>query len=75
MTANGETCWCGCGEPVKEGSAFLPGHDRRAEAAVIKLKYGSIQKFVEAHGYGHGGKNLAQELAESGRRDTIEKGG
>ncbi len=69
MAERGETCWCGCGEATNEGSAFLPGHDRRAESAVIKLRYGSIQKFVEQHGYGPGGKNLRQELAEWERRN------
>lgn len=49
------TCWY-CGETVGPESFFCAGHDRAAEAAVIKSEYGSIAAFVAAHGYGPDGK-------------------
>ncbi len=45
-------CWCGCGAETPVGSFFAPGHDKRAEAALIKKKYGSVAEFVAWHGYG-----------------------
>ena len=59
MTRTTETCWCGCGEPTLPGSAFLPGHDRKTEAALIKVEYGSIQRFLERHGYGPGARTYS----------------
>jgi hypothetical protein len=50
-------CWCGCGEEVPTRSFFVSGHDRRAESAVIKYEYGSVAGFLDAHGYGPGGKS------------------
>ena len=44
-------CWCGCGSETARGSFFLPGHDRAAEAAVIKVVYGGIPQFLLEHGY------------------------
>ena len=44
-------CWCGCGADVPIGSFFLSGHDRRAESAVIAMKYGSVVEFLAKHGY------------------------
>ncbi len=64
MTKPTETCWCGCGEQTTSGGPFLPGHDRKAESAVIKVEYGSIKRFLEAHGYGPGGKNPQEALAQ-----------
>jgi hypothetical protein len=61
-----ETCWCGCGEETGHRSFFAPGHDRRAEAAVVRLEYGSVAQLVEEHGYGPGGKNLMEALSERG---------
>ena len=61
-----ETCWCGCGEETGPRSFFAPGHDRRAEAALIRLQYGSVAGFLEEHGYGPGGKNLMQEAKKRG---------
>ncbi len=71
MAKQPETCWCGCGE-VTDGGTFLPGHDRRAESAVIKVEYGSIKRFLEHHGYGPGGKNPQEELARKaqGRKNS-----
>ena len=57
-------CWCGCGEVTRIGSFFKPGHDRIAETAVITVEYGGVPKFLDSHGYGHGGKNPKQALQE-----------
>lgn len=54
-------CWCGCGAEVPIGSFFKPGHDKRAEAAVIKVKYGSIARFLDENGFGPDGRNAMQE--------------
>ena len=61
-------CFCGCGSEVALGKFFVPSHDRKAEAAVIRLKYGSVAAFVVAHGYGPGGAN-AQKERERAERD------
>ena len=45
-------CWCGCGEEVGLGKFFLPGHDKKAEAEVIRKEYGGVPQFVVQHGYG-----------------------
>ena len=46
-------CYCGCGAALDDPRAFfLTGHDKRAEAEVIREKYGSVVAFVVAHGYG-----------------------
>jgi hypothetical protein len=42
-------CFCGCGRRVPEGRFFVPSHDRRAEADIIRERYGSIAGFVAAH--------------------------
>lgn len=49
-------CWCGCGEDAARGSFFLPGHDKKAESAVILVEYGGVPEFLQQHGYGPGGK-------------------
>ena len=49
-------CWCGCGEDAARGSFFLPGHDKKAESAVILVEYGGVPEFLKGHGYGPGGK-------------------
>ena len=51
VTATGQ-CFCGCGGATKPGRFFVQTHDRVAETAVIREKYGSIAAFVVAHGYG-----------------------
>ena len=62
-------CWCGCGEPVGRGAFFTPGHDKRAEAAVVKVEYGSVPDLLDQHGYGpHGTKNAAEELRKYQQR-------
>lgn len=45
-------CWCGCGEEVAPGRHFVANHDRKAEAALVKLEYGSIADMLAHHGYG-----------------------
>ena len=55
-------CWCGCGEEAVLGKFFRSGHDKVAEAAVIKLEYGSVPEFLVRHGYGPGGKNARAEM-------------
>jgi hypothetical protein len=42
-------CFCGCGQRVPEGRFFVQSHDRRAEADIIRERYGSIAGFVAAH--------------------------
>lgn len=57
-------CWCGCGEDVARGSFFLPGHDKKAESAVILVEYGGVAEFLDRHGYGPEGKNPTSALEE-----------
>jgi hypothetical protein len=57
-------CWCGCGHDVARGSFFLPGHDKKAEAAVILVEYGGVPEFLTKHGFGPGGKNPQKALEE-----------
>jgi hypothetical protein len=56
-------CWCGCGAKTSLGAFFLPGHDKRAEAAVVKTRYRTIPDFLVAHDFGPNGKNPSEELA------------
>ncbi len=55
-------CWCGCGDETKIGSFFRAGHDKVAQAAVIRVEYGGIPEFVARHGYGPKGKNAMRAL-------------
>jgi len=61
-------CWCGCGTLVKGKRCFASGHDRKAESTVIKLKYGSVAKFVADHGFGPDGENLMEALAAARKK-------
>jgi hypothetical protein len=61
-------CWCGCGSETSIGAFFVSGHDRRAEAAVVKAEYENVPTFLVRHGYGPGGKNPTRELDEFRRR-------
>ena len=45
-------CWCGCGAEVPARSFFQQGHDRRAEAMLKTIHYGSVADMLAAHGYG-----------------------
>jgi hypothetical protein len=47
---------------VKVGAFFVQGHDKRAEAAIVKTVYGSVPALLVAHGFGPDGKNADQEL-------------
>ena len=55
-------CWCGCGKEAKRGAFFAPGHDKRAEAAVVKVIYGSVPQLLLAHGFGPQGKSASDAL-------------
>jgi hypothetical protein len=55
-------CWCGCRAETGLGSFFVSGHDKRAEAAIVKTVYGDVPKLLVAHGFGPGGKNASEEL-------------
>lgn len=63
-------CWCGCGQDVARGSFFLPGHDKKAESAVILVEYGGVPEFLAKHGFGPGGKNPQNALAEWRRNNN-----
>jgi hypothetical protein len=46
-------CYCGCGSELNDPRGFfVSGHDKRAEAKVIKERYGNVPNFLLAHGYG-----------------------
>jgi len=55
-------CWCGCESEAGIGSFFLPGHDRFAESAVIRLKHRDVAHFLVAEGFGPGGRNARKEF-------------
>ena len=50
-------CFCACGETTEGTSYFVPGHDKRAEAKVVKEAYGSVVELLAAHGYGPEGRD------------------
>lgn len=66
-------CLCGCGSETKLGSFFIQSHDRRAEAAVIRLEYGNLARFLDEHGYGNepGKKNAMEELEKLKERERV----
>lgn len=39
-------CACGCGEPIKSGRNFVPGHDQRAVHERIERQWGSTLGFI-----------------------------
>jgi hypothetical protein len=55
-------CWCGCGADTGQGYFFMPGHDKRAESAVILVEYGGVAEFLFRHGFGPDGRNAQDEL-------------
>jgi len=80
------TCLCGCGgQPGRRSrpgqqSRFLAGHDRFAETAVVRMRYGSVEAFLARHGYGPGGDNLReavsrweQETAQHPARELVRR--
>ena len=68
MEAPNGQCWCGCGKSASRGAYFVSGHDKRAEAAVVKVEYGSVPELLAAHGYGPNGKNAAEALRKYQQR-------
>lgn len=70
MTPTG-FCLCGCG--MRTAGFFSPGHDKRAEAMLLRVLYGTkdtVASFLDAHGYGSapGKKNLKAEIAGREKR-------
>ena len=63
-------CFCGCGEATEGTSYFIAGHDKRAEAKVVKEVYGSVVAFLAAHGYGPEGRDSTPAI----QQDTDTKG-
>jgi hypothetical protein len=41
----------------------VPGHDKVAESAVIRLVYGSVPDFIDEQGFGPGKRNASKEIA------------
>ena len=62
------TCWCGCGSGTAADAFFLPGHERAAEAAVVRIVYGGVPAFLREHDFGPEGRSAIRELAAL-RRD------
>ena len=60
-------CWCGCGAETPGVSFFLSGHDKKAEAHLIRQEYGSVPDFLVAHGYDPAGPNYP---GKKGRRSA-----
>jgi hypothetical protein len=60
-------CWCGCGEETERTSLFVSGHDKRAEARVVKEHYGSVAEFLVAHGYGPNGRDAVVSPATAAK--------
>ncbi|MEX2242606.1 MAG: hypothetical protein WD716_02040 [Fimbriimonadaceae bacterium] len=57
-------CWCGCGKPTGKGAYFVSGHDKKAESAVMQIRYGGVAEMLVHHGFGPGGLNLHDEHAK-----------
>jgi hypothetical protein len=49
---------------TQDGRFSAMGQDRRAEAAVIEVVYGSVPEFLVASGFGPGGRNAMRERDE-----------
>lgn len=45
-------CRCDCGNHTNGNSVFLPGHDQKAVARVIKEKYGTVEAFLKSRSGG-----------------------
>lgn len=67
-------CWCGCGTSIPQGNFFHPGHDKTAESAVVRVRYGSVVEFLVDHHYGPGGRNPKRELDEWNKKGWSKKG-
>src|SRR5690349_9894488 len=57
-------CFCGCGETTERTAYFVPGHDKRAEAKVVKDEYGGVLELLTAHGYGAEGRDPTAGIRE-----------
>lgn len=66
-------CWCGCGEATERTSFFVAGHDKRAEAKVVKEVYGGVVEFVAAHGFGPEGHDPAATVPEGTDATGVER--
>ncbi len=53
-------CLCGCGTPTTRG-LFAPGHDRRADALLTELEFGTVATRVRAWMADNPGKTIAGE--------------
>jgi hypothetical protein len=59
------SCWCGCGKELAVGSFFAPGHDKLAEARVIREVFGSVPAFIAAFGYApEGARDVDKNLVD-----------
>ena len=48
-------CWCGCGNQTSARSYFCQGHDKLAEAALMRVEYhGEVAQLLHAHGFNPG---------------------
>ncbi len=55
-------CWCGCGTELGVGSFFSPGHDKIAEAKIIREVFGDVAHFVAAFGKAPGDARPIEEV-------------
>lgn len=47
------TCWCGCGAEAARGAYFARGHDKKAEADLLRLFYpNGVAELLFRHGFG-----------------------
>ena len=56
-------------------SSPIQSHDRRAEAAVIKLEFGTVAEFLVAKGYGPGAGRSCNAMEELEKFREREKAG
>lgn len=46
-------CWCGCGHEAAIGAFFARGHDKKAEADLLRVLYpGGVAELLYRHGFG-----------------------
>ena len=62
-------CWCGCGEDTD--TFFAPGHDRRAERALLRLEYGGGHTAKWIANLGYSPDNSVVEASEGQREDSM----
>lgn len=53
-------CLCGCGTPTTRGD-FAPGHDRRADALLTEIEFGTVAERVRAWMRQQPGRTIAEE--------------